>query len=242
MTFFNGVTEDLKEVLKRVDDIGTWKTYNHYPVGWAHAMCTPFQWTKQIASHYGGTRNGMVISWPKGIAAKGELRTQWHHCIDIVPTILRGRGVTAPTSVNGVTQKPIEGVSMTYTFADAKATEPADHAVLRDARQPGDLLTTAGLPAPRRRFRPGIRPAPTADVITGYQWELYHTDTDFSQAEDLAAQNAGEAQGSAAAQFYTEAARYNVLPIDNSKTTAPRPGHPAEPDARAQVVHRSTRA
>ena len=96
MTFFNGVPEDLKQVLKRADEIGTWKTYNHYPVGWAHAMCTPFQWTKQVASHYGGTRNGMVISWPKGIKAKGELRTQWHHCIDIVPTILEAGGVDAP--------------------------------------------------------------------------------------------------------------------------------------------------
>jgi arylsulfatase len=100
--------------------IGTWKTYNHYPVGWAHALCTPFQWAKQIASHFGGTRNGMVISWPKGIAAKGELRTQFHHCIDIVPTILEVARVPQPASVNGVTQKPIEGVSMAYTFTDSK--------------------------------------------------------------------------------------------------------------------------
>jgi arylsulfatase A-like enzyme len=121
MTFFNGVKEDLKEVLKRADELGTWKTYNHYPVGWANAMCTPFQWTKQIASHYGGTRNGMVVSWPNGIKAKNELRTQWHHRIDIVPTIYDVVGVPQPVSVNGVTQKPIEGVSMKYTFADAKA-------------------------------------------------------------------------------------------------------------------------
>jgi len=123
MTFFNGVKENLKDVLKNVDEIGTWKTYNHYPVGWAHAMCTPFQWTKQVASHFGGTRNGMVISWPKGIAAKGELRSQFHHCIDIVPTILDVAGVSQPASVHGVAQKPIEGVSMSYTFADAKAPD-----------------------------------------------------------------------------------------------------------------------
>src|SRR5262249_55974590 len=85
MTFFNGVQEDYKEVLKRADDLGTWKTYNHYPVGWAHGMCAPFQWTKQIASHYGGTRNGMVISWPKRIKAKGGLRAQGAHCIDTTP-------------------------------------------------------------------------------------------------------------------------------------------------------------
>ena len=121
MTFFNGVTEDIKEVLKHADDIGTWKTYNHYPVGWANAMCTPFQWTKQVASHYGGTRNGMVISWPKGIADKERaahpVAPLHRHRADDA----RRRRTAAPTSVNGVAQKPIEGVSMKYTFADAKA-------------------------------------------------------------------------------------------------------------------------
>ncbi len=119
MTYFNGVPENLKSVLTRSDEIGSWTTSNHYPAAWAHAMCTPFQWTKQVASHYGGTRNGMVISWPKGIAARGELRTQWHHCIDIVPTILDVCGISEPSSVNGIAQKPIEGTSMAYSFKNS---------------------------------------------------------------------------------------------------------------------------
>ena len=217
MTFFNGVKEDLAEVLKRVDDIGTFKTYNHYPIGWAHAMCTPFQWTKQVASHYGGTRNAMVISWPKGIKARGELRTQWHHCIDIVPTIYEACGVTAPTTVNGVPQKPIEGVSMAYTFADAGAKSRrttqyfemlGNRAIYHDGWV---ACTTPPLPP----WDPGTA---DNDVITGYQWELYDTDKDFSQADNLAARNP-EKLKELQLQFYTEAARYNVLPLDNSKTS-----------------------
>ena len=120
----------------------TWargRRHNHYPVGWAHAMCTPFQWAKQIASHYGGTRNGMVVSWPAQIKDKGGIRTQWHHVIDVVPTILEACGRGQPAVVNGVAQKPIEGVSMAYTFADAEGALHPPDAVLRDVRQPGHL-------------------------------------------------------------------------------------------------------
>ena len=217
MTFFNGVKEDLKQVLQRVDEIGTWKTFNHYPVGWAHAMCTPFQWTKQVASHFGGTRNGMVISWPKGIAARGELRNQFHHCIDIVPTILEVCGVTAPASVNGVTQKPIEGVSMAYTFAEAKAKSRrtkqyfellANRAIYSD----GWVACTTPVGAPWDAA------GATVDEITGYKWELYDTNKDFSQAEDLAAKMPDKLKD-LQLLFYAEAAKYNVLPIDNSKTS-----------------------
>jgi arylsulfatase len=217
MTFFNGVPEDIKEVLKHADDIGTWKTYNHYPVGWAHAMCTPFQWTKQIASHYGGTRNGMVISWPNQIKARGELRSQWHHCIDIVPTIYEVCGVTAPSSVNGVTQKPIEGISMAYTFADARAKSKrqtqyfemlGNRAIYHDGWV---ACTTPPVP-------PWSPAGADVDVIDGYKWELYQTDSDFSQAEDLAARNPKKLKD-LQLLFYTEAAKYNVLPLDNSKTS-----------------------
>ncbi len=216
MTFFNGVKEDLKQVLARVDEIGTWKTYNHFPVGWAHAMCTPFQWTKQIASHFGGTRNGMVISWPKGIAAKGELRSQFHHCIDIVPTIFEVTGVTAPSSVNGVTQKPIEGVSMAYTFADANATS-------RRTKQYFELLSNRAIysdgwvACTTPVGAPWDSAGATVDEITGYKWELYDTNKDFSQADNLAAKMPDKLKD-LQLLFYTEAARYNVLPIDNSKT------------------------
>jgi arylsulfatase len=217
MTFFNGVAEDIKEILKRADDIGTWKTYNHYPVGWAHAMCTPFQWTKQIASHYGGTRNGMVISWPKGIKAKGELRSQWHHCIDIVPTIYEVCGISEPSSVNGVAQKPIEGVSMAYTFADARVKSRRvmqyfEIAGYRGIYHDGWVACTTP-PVP-----PWSSVGADVDVIDGYTWELYHVDQDFSEAEDLAAKSPDKLKD-LQLLFYTEAAKYNVLPLDNSKTT-----------------------
>src|SRR5258707_1184506 len=117
----NGATESLPYLLSIMDDLGGPLTYNHYPVGWAHAMNTPFQWTKQVASHFGGTRNGLVISWPKRIKQTGEIRLQFSSVIDIVPTILEAAGVKEPTMINGVAQKPIEGVSMVYTFDQPKA-------------------------------------------------------------------------------------------------------------------------
>src|SRR5262245_41757064 len=108
----NGVTEDMPFLLSMIDELGGPKTYNHMPAAWAHAFDTPFQWTKQVASHFGGTRNGLVVSWPKRIKARGEIRSQFHHVIDIVPTILEAVGVRFPDVLNGVPQKPIEGLSM----------------------------------------------------------------------------------------------------------------------------------
>src|SRR5262249_3910920 len=119
----NGMKEDTSFVIQHIDEIGGPKAYNHFPVGWAWAMNTPFQWGKQIASHFGGTRNPLVISWPDRIKDGGGVRTQFHHCIDIVPTILEAAGVQEPVEVNGVPQKPIEGISMMYSFGDAKAKE-----------------------------------------------------------------------------------------------------------------------
>lgn len=216
MTFFNGVKEDLTKVLERVDEIGSWQTYNHYPIGWAHAMCTPFQWTKQIASHYGGTRNGLVVSWPKGIADQGTIRTQWHHVIDIVPTIYEACGVTPPEVVSGIRQKPIDGVSMAYSFADAAApsrrtTQYFEMIGNRAIYHDGWVACTTP-PVP-----PWDPRAAEVDAIDGYEWELYHTDTDFSQSENLAAGNP-EKLRELQLLFYTEAARHEVLPIDNSKT------------------------
>ena len=214
MTFFNGVREDLKEVLKRKDDIGTWKAYNHYPVGWANAMCTPFQWTKQVASHYGGTRNGLVISWPKGIPARNELRQQWHHCIDIVPTIYDILDLPQPTSVNGVAQKPIEGLSMKYSFADHQAAGVRQAQYFEMAGNQG--IYHEGWTACTRPIVPPWSPSATdADVITGYQWELY-APTDFAQTDNLAAKMPDKLV-EMRLRFYTEAAKYNVLPLDNSK-------------------------
>ena len=117
----NGIPQVLEDVLPRLDEIGSPTSFNHYPVGWAHAMNTPFQYTKQVASHYGGTRNALAMSWPNGINARGEIRDQWHHVIDIVPTMLDAAGLPEPYLVNGSAQKPIEGVSMEYTWDDPDA-------------------------------------------------------------------------------------------------------------------------
>ena len=129
--------------------LGGPNTYGHYAAGWAVAGDTPFTWTKQVASSYGGTRNGMVVHWPKSIKARSEIRSQWHHVIDIAPTILEAAGLPEPKMVNGIPQTPIEGVSMLYTFNDAEAKEHPPDAILRDLWQPRHL--------PRRlagRYRP----------------------------------------------------------------------------------------
>jgi arylsulfatase len=110
-------------LIEHIDDLGSPRANNHYAVGWAHAMDTPYQWTKQVASHFGGTRNGAIIHWSNGIKAKGELRTQFHHVIDVAPTVLDAAGLPTPTIVNGVLQEPLHGVSMLYSFDDAKAAE-----------------------------------------------------------------------------------------------------------------------
>jgi arylsulfatase len=215
MTFFNGEKEDIKEVLRRADEIGSWKTYNHYPVGWAHAMCTPFQWTKQIASHYGGTRNAMVVSWPKGIAAKDGLRTQWHHCIDIAPTLLEVAGLPQPVSVNGVAQKPIEGVSMAYTFANAEA--PSTRQTQYFEMFCNAAIYHEGWVACTTPPTPPWSPVGSdKDFITEYNWELYEP-ADFSQADDVA-KKAPEKLREMQLLFFAEAAKYNVLPFDSSKT------------------------
>ena len=222
MTFFNGIPENLKDVLAREDELGTWKTYNHYPVGWAHAMDAPFQWSKQIASHYGGTANGLVISWPARIKDVGAMRTQWHHVIDILPTVYEAAGVQAPSSVNGVDQKPIEGVSMVYTFdhADTPSRRTTQYFEIlgnRGIYNEGWIACTTPAGAP---WDPN-----TVDVdpITGYKWELYDVTKDPTEAHDLASNNRDKLR-QLELLFYAEAAKYNVLPIDNSRTGRMGPG------------------
>jgi len=218
MTVFNAIPEDMKEVIRRMDELGGPTTFNHYPVGWAHAMDTPFQWTKQIASHFGGTRNGLVISWPARIKDKGGLRTQFSSVIDIAPTILEAVGLPAPTSINGVAQKPIEGTSLVYTFDDAKA--PSKHTTQYFEMFGNQGIYHDGWVA---ATTPGVAPWDTAAEAQGrlpsvldYKWELYNVREDFSQANDLAAKEPAKLK-EMQDLFWKEAEKYNVLPIENSR-------------------------
>ena len=210
MTYFNGVHETIQDILKHYDELGGPTTYPHYAAGWAVAGDTPFTWTKQIASSYGGTRNGMVVHWPKGITAKGELRSQWHHVIDIAPTILEAASLPEPKSVNGTPQTPIEGVSLAYTFADSKA--PSRHTTQyfeifgnRAIYQDGWLAGTAHRAA--WEFKPRT-------TLENDKWELYDTRSDFSLANDLGAKNP-EKLKELQDVFLKEAVKYSVLPLDD---------------------------
>jgi len=213
MSIFNNIPEDFSQVLAHMDDLGGPTTFNHYPVGWAHAMDTPFQWTKQIASHFGGTRNGLVISWPARIKDKGGIRTQFSSVIDIYPTILEAVGVQSPSMLNGVPQKPVEGVSMVYTFDDAKAASKhrtqyfemfGNRAIYNDG-------WVAATTPPVLPWVMGQTPN-----VNDYKWELYNVENDFSEANDLAAQEPKKLR-ELQDLFWAEASKYNVLPLDNSR-------------------------
>ena len=214
MTFFNAIPEPFDMKLEAFDTLGTDKHFNHFPAAWAHAMATPFQWTKQIDSHFGGTGNGLAISWPKGIKARGELRDQFHHVIDIAPSLLEIVGVQMPAQFNGVSQKPIEGISMVYTFDDADAED-------RRTTQYFEMLGNQGIyhngwMASAIRGVPWLSENEPMDLLD-MPWELYHVDEDFSQATDLATKHP-EKLDELVKQFFAEAAKYNVLPLDDRKT------------------------
>jgi arylsulfatase A-like enzyme len=207
---FNGVLETWQSNLKRIDELGGPKYYNHFPAGWAWAMDTPLQWTKQVASHFGGTRNPLIISWPAKITEKGGVRTQFHHVMDIMPTILEAANIEAPEVLNGTPQKPIEGVSMVYTFNDAKAPD-------RRKMQIFELVSNRGM-YQNGWMASSLSFIPWAPVRTGFdpdkaKWELYHIDQDFSQADDLATKNP-EKLKELEDLWWAEAARENILPLD----------------------------
>jgi arylsulfatase len=209
-TYFNGVRESVEDVLKHYDQLGGPRSYNHYAAGWAVAGDTPFTWTKQVAANYGGTRNGMVVHWPRRIKARGEVRSQWHHVIDVAPTILEAASLPEPKSVNGTPQTPIDGVSLAYTFDDpgAKSRHTTQYfeifgnrAIYHDGWLAGTVHRAPWEPGPRASVRDD-------------RWELYDTRTDFSLANDRAAANPAKL-GELQELFIKEATRYHALPLDD---------------------------
>ena len=227
MAAIEAIVMPVADQLKYYDVWGSDKTQPHMSVAWSWAFDTPFKWTKQIASHFGGTRQGMAISWPGHINDPGGIRRQFHHMIDIVPTILEATGIQAPVMVDGVAQKPIEGVSMAYTFdkanANAPSTRPTQYFEMfgnRAIYHDGWIASTTPWEGP---WLMGVGHAP--DVVNGYKWELYNIAEDYSENNDLAAKMPDKLR-SMQELFLVEAAKYNVLPLDNNileRALTPRP-------------------
>jgi arylsulfatase A-like enzyme len=208
----NGIISDVSSQLSHIDEWGGPSTFPHFAVGWALAGDTPFQWTKQVASHFGGTRNGMVISWPARIKAHGEIRSQFNHVIDIAPTVLEAAGVPEPKEVNGAKQHPMDGVSMVYTFDDAKAQDR--HRTQYFEMFGNRAIYHDGWVAATRHSIPWVNvKLPPFDQD---RWELYHVDEDFSEANDLAAQNPQKLK-ELQDLFSQEAVRNHVYPLDDRR-------------------------
>ena len=234
MTYFNGVQEKVSDMLKVMDKWGSPETYPHMAAGWAVALDTPFMWTKQVASNFGGTRNGMVVHWPKGIKTKGEIRSQFSHVIDVVPTILEAAGLPEPKSVNGTEQTPIEGVSLLYSFDDAKAksrhtTQYFEIACNRAIYHDGWFAGTVH----RAPWESEGRHPLAEDV-----WELYDTASDFSLTNDLSAKNPDKLR-ELQAVFMQEAEKHHVLPLDDrmfERAIASKVGRPDLIGARSSLT------
>ena len=230
--------ETPQSLVDKLDDLGGPSCHNHYSVGWAHAMDTPLQWTKQVASHWGGTRNGTVVHWPNGFRARGEVRSQFAHVIDVAATVLEAAGIPEPLQVNGVQQEPLHGTSMVYTFDDADAPE-------RHVTQYFELAGNRGIyhhgwsavTLHRTPTIPG-----TAQLTQPFDedvWELYDGSTDWSQARDLAAEHP-EKLRELKRQFLIEATRYGALPLDDrraERANAELAGRPQLVTGRTQLLH-----
>ena len=226
-TTFNGVSVPVKDQFLWYPFWGSERTFPHYAAGWAWAMDTPFKWVKQVPSHFGGTSQGVVMSWPGHITDAGGVRRQFHHVIDIVPTILEASGISAPDMINGIPQSPIEGVSMVYTWDKANANTPTRHETQyfemlgnRAIYHDGWVAATTPATLP---WELSTKTPP--DVITGYNWELYNVVDDPTEANDLASASPDKLK-QMQDLFYSEAKKYNVLPLDNSTLTrwnTPRP-------------------
>ncbi|MCE9589686.1 MAG: arylsulfatase [Planctomycetes bacterium] len=225
MTFFNNVQETVQDMLRHYDEWGGPSTYPHMAAGWAVAGDTPFMWTKQIPSNYGGTRNGMIISWPKGIKAANQVRSQWHHVIDVAPTVLEAAKLPEPKSVNGTVQTPIEGVSMVYSFDKPGAASThttqyfeifGNRAIYHDGWFAGTIHRAPWEKVSRRKLQDDV-------------WELYDTRADFSLSNDLAATNPAKLK-ELQSLFIKDATKYRVLPIDDRLLERLVPATAGRPD------------
>jgi len=213
MGYMNGMPtiETTDFLMSKIDEFGGPNAYNHYAVGWAHALDTPYQWTKQIASHWGGTRNGTIVHWPHGIAAKGETRPQFHHVIDVAPTILEVAGLPAPAFVNGTQQAPHEGVSMAYSFNDARSADRHETQYFEIFGNRG--IYHKGWTAVTRHSTPWVLAATPA--LDDDVWELY-APNDWTQSRNLAAKDPKKL-AELQRVFVIEAAKHQVLPLDDRR-------------------------
>ena len=228
MSYFNGLQafETAEYLSARLEKLGGTESYNHYAVGWAHAMNTPYQWTKQVASHWGGTRNGTIVSWPSGIKSKGEIRSQFTHVIDVAPTILEAAGLPQPVSVDGLQQDPIEGTSMLYAFDDAKAPEQHETQYFEMFGNRG--IYHKGWTAVTKHHTPW---APMDEKRLDFDddvWELYDTTKDWSQSRDLSKENPQKLH-ELQRLWLIEATRYKVLPLDDRMTEKMNPDTAGRP-------------
>ena len=226
MTYFNSEPRgsDVDFMLEHYDDWGGPTTYPHMAAGWAVAFDAPFTWTKQVASNYGGTRNGMIMRWPDRIKAKGEIRSQWHHVIDVVPTILEAAGLPEPRIVNGTPQRPIEGVSMVYSWDDARS--PSRHQI-----QYFEMFGNRGVYFDGW-FAGTLHVAPWGKVENRFSedvWELYHVEEDFSMSKNLAKKHP-EILAELQKVFLAEAVKYKVLPLDDRREELFNPKLAGRPD------------
>ncbi|MDF9875875.1 arylsulfatase [Cellulosimicrobium cellulans] len=228
MANFNGMAalETPDFLRSKLDELGSPSSYNHYAVGWAWAMDTPFQWTKQVASHWGGTRNGTIVHWPSRIAEKGGLRSQFTHVIDIAPTILEAAGLPEPTVVNGVQQSPMEGTSMLYALDDADAPERHDLQYFEMFANRG--IYHRGWSAVTKHRTPWVMVGGDLPAFDDDVWELYDGSRDFSQAHDLAAEHP-DVLARLQRLWLIEATKYNVLPMDDRTSERLEPSMAGRP-------------